>query len=258
MVRLVQTGGIATEVTAQITDTVSNGRVSGLTIANSGAGYDPNGSYSVEISTKTLAASLSATVNPNSGQISFIRITNPGAGYTIAPVVEFEVPNGTGSGSGATATAILTDGRVSSIEITNAGSGYYSVPLVKLVVPSHNLTAIGKVDVSEDGFVNGVSFSGDGLTHGQGYIAVPTVTFFASVPGMGQGATGIAQIENGQVKEIIMTNKGQGYFGKNRPATAKAFSIIPSNMVGGGIITVAGKTYVRDLDLGTGKRTIED
>lgn len=258
MVKLVQSGGLAPEVTAQITATVSNGRVSGLTVTNSGAGYDPNGSYSVEISTKTLAASLSATVNPNSGQISFIRITNPGAGYTIAPVVEFEIPNGTGSGSGATATAILTDGRISSIEITNAGNGYYSVPLVKLVVPSHNLTALGKVDVSDDGFVNGVSFSGDGLTHGQGYIEIPTVTFFASVPGMGQGATGIAQIENGQVKEIIMTNKGQGYFGKNRPAAAKPFAIIPSNMVSGGIITVAGKTYVRDLDLGTGKRTIED
>ncbi len=255
--KLIQNGGVVPEAEARISVTVANGRVTGLTIASAGAGYDPSATYSIQISTKILAATFSATVNPNSGQIEFVRITNPGAGYVIAPVVEFEVPNGVGSGSGAAATAVITDGRVSAITIDDPGIGYYVAPTVKLVVPSHNLTAVGYCNVTAEGYINSVSLVGAGLTRGQGYVEIPDVTFYPSVPGMGEGATGIAIVQNGQVIDIKMTNKGQGYLGKNRPTTAKPFSVIPDG-ADYTILTVAGKAYIRDIYLGTGKRTIEE
>ncbi|OWK27587.1 hypothetical protein [Sphingomonas dokdonensis] len=52
------------------------------------------------------------------GRIRYIRVTATGSGYTWANVAI------TGAGSGATATAIITDGKVTGITITNSGSGY--------------------------------------------------------------------------------------------------------------------------------------
>jgi hypothetical protein len=55
----------------------------------------------------------------------FITITNGGS-YLSPPGVSFSG----GGGSGATATALLTNGTVTSIVITNPGSNYFSVPTV--------------------------------------------------------------------------------------------------------------------------------
>lgn len=49
-----------------------------------------------------------------------IEITNGGTGYLLAPTIGFTG----GSGSGATATAVVVDGVVTEIYITNPGSGY--------------------------------------------------------------------------------------------------------------------------------------
>lgn len=53
-------------------------------------------------------------------------ITNSGSGYTSAPTVAFTG----GGGTGAAATATVTNGVVSSITITNVGSGYTSTPTI--------------------------------------------------------------------------------------------------------------------------------
>ena len=79
------------------------------------------------------------TANPTStgqittgGLIKEIVVTNGGSGYsdTLPPVVAI-----VGSGTGATAQAIVKDGKINSIVVTNAGTGYFGTITV-------NITAI--------------------------------------------------------------------------------------------------------------------
>jgi len=244
--------------TARITAAVSNGSLTGLTITDPGSGYDFNEDYFVEITTFNSAAEASAEANPESGQIDYIQITNPGAGYVVAPTVEIYNSSGTAEandfGSGAVATATVVDGRVTAITLTNPGSGYYEVPTVNLTVPWSSMTAVGRCQVSTDGRITGVEFTGGfPFTQGYGYIAPPTVTFNPSVPGKGTGAAGIAVVSNGRVTSVVMTNQGSGYIGKNKPGTMKESAFLPSSSV----VATAGKAYIRDADFGTGKRTTE-
>jgi len=80
----------------------------------------------------------------------------------------------------------------------------------------------------------------------------PTLTFFPSVTGLGSGAEGVAVVENGSVIDVIMTNQGSGYVGMNKPLVQYP-SITPTWLVK----ATAGKSYVRDIYMGTGWRTIE-
>jgi hypothetical protein len=249
---------------AQITATVSGGQVSGLTIADAGSGYnyasDSAGYYTAVISTYNSSAAATARANPRSGQIDYIQIGDPGAGYSIVPTVEIVNIDSTADankfGTGAVATATLTDGRVSSIAVTNAGSGYYVAPTIKITIASAVQTAVGQCKVSPDGRIIDVLFPASTYpyTKGYGYNAIPTVTFTPSIPGKGTGATGVAVLKNGQVDNIVMTNQGSGYVGKNNPSSTHNLEITPSFTP---IVLFAGKTYVRDFYFGTGKRTIE-
>jgi hypothetical protein len=256
---------------AEMTATVSGGQVTGITVADPGQGYDFASDaavrYTATISTYSSSAAATANPNPKSGQIDFIQISNPGAGYAIVPTVEIvntvtppAVPGSTSDanhfGTGAVATAVVTDGRVSAITVTNAGSGYYIAPTIKITVASAVMTAVAQCTVNADGRITGVTFPAFyPYTKGFGYNAVPTVTFTPSVPGKGTGATGVAILKNGTVDDIIMTNQGSGYLGKNNPGTTMNLSIKPDNGVP--IVLFAGKTYVRDLYLGTGYRMTE-
>lgn len=259
IVMLNQVGGSAPLINAVIDAVATGNKITSLTTVNAGEGYDPAGTYSLTISTHTHAASAGVTVNPTAGQITFIEITDQGSGYSVVPNVEFEIPNGIGAGTGATATAVLTEGRVTSINITNAGTGYYTAPTVRVHVPTTNLQAIGKVSISADGRITGVTFPATApYTRGYGYVNQPTVTFTPSVLGMGTGAIAIATIENGSIKDVIMSNQGSGYLGKNRPTTAQSFGFIPYGAAGTSFLVHAGKTYIKDINLGTGRRTVED
>jgi len=64
----------------------------------------------------------------SSGTIAAINLGNPGSGYVSVPTVAI---NG-GGGTGATATAVLTDDAVTGIVITNPGSGYTSAPTIAI------------------------------------------------------------------------------------------------------------------------------
>lgn len=55
-----------------------------------------------------------------------ITVTKGGSGYTSAPTVSFSG----GGGTGAAATAVVTNGVVTAINVTNGGSGYTSAPTV--------------------------------------------------------------------------------------------------------------------------------
>lgn len=251
---------------AKLTATVSNGHVTGLTITDPGEGYDYSeaiaGSYDIEITTFNSDASAVGEVNPESGKIAYITVDNTGSGYAVVPEVEIYNDNdgdANGFGTGAVATAVVTDGRVSAINVTNAGSGYYSAPNVRIVVVSSVKTAMGRADVSADGRILGVDFNNPGggwpgyqFTQGYGYETPPTVTFTPSVPGKGAGAAGIAQINNGQVTGVIMTNQGSGYTGRNKPL------LMYFTMTDSYIYATAGKSYIIDIYFGTGKKTVTE
>jgi hypothetical protein len=250
--------------TAVITATASNGQVTGLTITDPGSGYDWDtyaaGEYFINITTYNSEANAEAQANPESGQIDYIQIINPGSGYVVAPKVEIYNSSSTadanGFGSGAVATATVVDGRVTEITLTNPGSGYYVAPTVNLTVPWSSMTAVGRCIVDGDGRITEVEFTGGyPFTQGYGYSTPPTVTFTPSIPGKGSGAAGIAVVSDGRVTSVVMTNQGSGYIGKNKPNSAQQYSIFPvSSPV---VSATAGKSYVRDINFGTGKRTIE-
>lgn len=246
---------------ALLTPTVAAGQVTGITVTNAGIGYPFSASYTVRISTFKSAGAATASPNPKSGQIDYITISNPGAGYAVVPQIEIVNPSGVsdanGFGKGATATAVVTDGRITAITVTNPGSGYYVLPNITVTVPFALVKAVGMCNVDEMGRIYSVSFpswwfsSYPAYTNGDGYTAPPTVTFFPSVPGKGAGATGVAIINNGQVVDVVMTNQGSGYTGKNNPTSVQNFMVTPSNTA---ILATASKTYVRDIYFGTGMR----
>jgi hypothetical protein len=75
-------------------------------------------------------ATATATSN-NAGSITSIAVTNKGSNYQVPPLVQIVDPNG--KGTGATATATLTNGSVSGITVTAGGTNYSSNTVVNLV-----------------------------------------------------------------------------------------------------------------------------
>jgi len=251
------TPSIEAEIEAQL----SNGKIVGFTIINPGKGYSfgSPGDFWFDITTHTDAASFSSDAYPQSGKISFVTISNPGAGYATAPMVrfirvdQFDNPVVSGSFTDAEATAVISDGRVVAINITNPGTGYYYEPIIEIFIPDYLEVAKGTLYINNDGYITGVNITNNGM----GYSEIPSVTFTASVPGMGSGATGTAVIEDGEVVDVIMTNNGSGYLGKNTPNTKKGVAFMPSGAALSTFYVYAGKSYIKDIYLGTGKRTIE-
>lgn len=252
--------GNTCEKAAEITATISNGKITAFTIVDPGVKYTYYNNYTVTIKTNISGAALSASVYPESGKISFVTITNPGQGYTVAPLVKFtryydeEYVVSGHSFIDAQATAVIEDGRVVAINITNPGTGYYEAPAVELIIPDYLELAKGEVEVNEDGYVTGIEVTSGGM----GYSSAPTVTITPAVTGKGSGATAIAVIEDGSVSFVKLTSSGSGYLGKNTPSSAKPVSFLPGGSAQSIFDVFAAKTYVIDIDLGTGKRTIED
>lgn len=226
---------------------ISGGSVTGFNIVDGGDELTTGG-YSIDIEIFISSTSLSADVIESAGQLSHITITDPGAGYDVAPVVEF-VNDGTG-GSGAAATAVLENGRVVDIVLTNPGSGYTGVPDVNLEIPTFLETAEASLTINTEGFVTGISID-DG---GEGYVTNPNITIVPILAGRGSGATAsVTFIENGSVDGAFITNQGSGYTGRNLPSSAQTVEIFGDGNLF--IDAFTDKTYIRDVYLGTGRRT---
>ncbi len=279
MVKLKTSGG--NDMGPVITAAVSDGSVVGFTISDGTIirNYDEPSEADpatlvVDVDYFTNAATFTARANPLSGQIEFVQITIPGQGYKSVPIVEFVRSGVVSSGDfvNAIAEAVVEDGRVVSINVLNPGSGYYRAPTVNLVVRNYVETAKGSCTIDYNtGRITGVDFTVAGTTKGAGYLIATEVTFSANLPGFGDGAIGIAVIDNGRVDRVIMTNQGQAYLGKNRwvgssytvtatlplPNTGTTAGATMTAGVEGAVIkVVSGKNYVRDLYMGTGYRPV--
>ena len=81
------------------------------------------------------AATAVATLSGNR-TVAYITVTDGGAGYTTAPAVTFI---GGGTGSGASATAVVSGGAVVQINVVAAGGGYTATPSVVVDPPSPSI-----------------------------------------------------------------------------------------------------------------------
>jgi hypothetical protein len=123
---------------------------------------------------------------------------------------------GTGVGDAITATASaqIFNGGVRTITVTNRGSGYTTVPRVAISSPpAGGLTATG-IATMISGIVDCEGLLSDKVqgvqitNSGYGYTVAPYVSI---VGGGGNGATATAEIADGVVGIITITNGGSGY-----------------------------------------------
>jgi hypothetical protein len=70
-------------------------------------------------------------IHSGGGKVTDVSIANKGSGYVEIPGVSFSG----GGGSGAAATATISNGQVTNIQVTNTGSSYETVPDVTIQVP---------------------------------------------------------------------------------------------------------------------------
>lgn len=164
--------------------TVNQGAVVAIQVLDPGAGYQPGDNVQLAFSgggtdsSAILQAVLEATA------VQYAIVTNGGSDYATAPTVNFTG----GAGTGAAATAVVSNGAVVGITITPAGTG-----------------ATGTATVT-DNAVASVSIGAGG----SGYISPPTVNFSG---GGGTGAEGRAVISGGAVTAVVVTKGGSGYTG---------------------------------------------
>jgi len=121
---------------AAITLQIEDGVITGIVVTAVGEGYTNATLNIVKVSEEdpgsggqvTIQVSSSGTIDTAQGdvetyavdgELSSIIVTNGSNGYTEAPIVTI-----TGDGTGAEATAIISDGSVVAINLTNRGSGY--------------------------------------------------------------------------------------------------------------------------------------
>ena len=163
-----------------------------------------------------------------------------------------------GSAVTATASSQIFNGGVRKITLTNRGSGYTSVPLVAISsAPTGGLTASGIATmisgiVDCEGIISDRVQGVEIINSGYGYTTTPSVSF---IGGGGSGAEAIAEIANGIVGVITVTNGGSGYVSPplvtiSSPGigtTASAVSYINSS----GTVT-----SIRIIDAGVGYTSI--
>jgi hypothetical protein len=180
------------------------------------------------------------------GVITEIDVLVNGSGYTNAPNVII-----TGDGSGATAIANVVGGEVNSILVTNGGSGY-TFANASLYITLYHEQATATANISAGGYITGINI----INIGEGYIAPPAVTITSNL-GVGSGAQALTTgIGGGSINTIVVTNAGSDYRQQaNFPAALENSSLPAAGLE---VNVLSGKTYIKDIYLGTGKRTNEN
>lgn len=120
--------------TTAIVNFIKNGSSQTFAVVNPGRGYPSTPAVTVP------APDLG-------GQVSGFTVTCAGSGYSAAPLLTLSG----GGGSGAAATAIVSNGSVTSITITTGGTGYTSAPAVSLAAPDPSVYYSKQIDLSVAG-----------------------------------------------------------------------------------------------------------
>jgi len=173
-------------------------QVAGISLAAGGSGYV--GPVTVTIAPPPPGGvPATATATLTGGVITGVTITQPGTGYSSSNPPSITFAGAGGSGSGATAVA-LVGSTVSGLQVTAGGSGYVTAPTVSLV-------GGGGRDATARAFITaGVVTSLQVTNPGTGYTTAPTVIFSG---GSGSGAQAQAQI--GGITSVVVSAAGSGY-----------------------------------------------
>tara|TARA_B100001250_G_scaffold165186_1_gene142182 strand:+ start:30878 stop:32323 length:1446 start_codon:yes stop_codon:yes gene_type:complete len=109
--------------------------------------------------------------NQKASVVQNVYLVNPGAGYTTGPDIEF-YSNGDG-GTGAAATAGMSNGGIGIVTVTGGGSGYTTSPVITFEAQNGISTtgAAATAVVSAAGTISAVYISNAGA----GYTVAPTV-----------------------------------------------------------------------------------
>jgi hypothetical protein len=230
---------------AAATATISGGSVTGVTISNPGGGYSIANPPTINFIGGGATTPAAGTANVGLS-ISQIFVTSPGSGYSSIPTISIDPPQlaggtqataivtgingsplsnvllnspGTGSATpptitisdaggthGSSAVAVVENQAVAGVAIANGGSGFV-MPVVTITPPPTGTTASGEV-VVDGGVVTAVRL----LSVGSGYTTAPTVTISNPLGYSAPAtfATVTANIANGQVASLVLTNNGGG------------------------------------------------
>jgi hypothetical protein len=223
-----------------------NNTISPTSIPDIPGAYITIGAPTGAIGSYTQQAFISPVVV--NGQVTSISITNPGSGYTADPSVII-----TGDGTGASATATRGPGGViTGIAMNNYGAGY-TWANATLYLTTYRENAVATPMITDGGAISNIVLQNSG----EGYIVPPVVSVNSQVSGVGSGATAAIYQNNiggGGISSISITNGGSNYKQhSNYPLTAENSNIPTTGL---SVKLYSGKPIIRDLYLGTGKRTI--
>ena len=237
---------------ATVTAFVRNGNTGIITYENTSAIW--NVGEQVYVNNGPSSPTVTAVTTPTiiNGSIATPpTILDTGFGYTTVPEIYIDEPTGV-NGIRATMRAVLTDGEITGIEVINSGQGYLTTPRIAVIDPVG--AKVLETTVDGTGRVIGVEL----LSGGLGYTDVPSVYVVDDrVDGTGQyiggtGATATAQIFNGRITDINITNFGSGYSADEPPViviqdppTAKISAEIGLNQITGFKVNKPGNGYTK-------------
>ena len=164
--------GIYGNASAVVKAQVFEGSIVNATIEDPGKDYPIDNETTVTVSGDGTGATFVPIVDPNTGEIIKVVVDSPGTGYTYA-VLEVD-----GTGTGANIEALIAGSDI---------SGFQSI--------------------IEQTSVEGAIYAINVTNPGEEYSANTVVT----IEGDGEGAVAEAVTDNGEIKEIIMTEYGSGY-----------------------------------------------
>ena len=178
--------------TFEIDDTFTSINIEGsntvkhIIVRNRGNGYSHTDKDIKITPTGTNTTPVIANANINYEVLESISITDGGSGYITAPTIAITG----GSGSGATATAYLSDLGIVSIKVVNRGAGYTSAPTIT-ISGGGGTGVTATATLNTDKTLKSIKVD----TAGAGYTSAPTIKIEGG-GGTGATATTYLGIEN--------------------------------------------------------------
>lgn len=182
-----------------------SGRVSGVTITNT-----PNTFTSAADITVTFAAPTNGTratgnaVLSATGIISEINLATSGFGYSTAPTITFEG----GSGSGATATAILGSGGIGAINVQDVGNNYSFGS--NIVIQNQDSTS-ARANLVIHYKLKDIQITNSGANYGPAGTACNITISGGTLVAGGTHATAVPIITGNIITGYTITHNGNGY-----------------------------------------------
>ena len=166
-----------TAINATATASIDNGVVSRLILNDDGSSYTstPVVAISTSPSGNSVDNATAVAITTSVGNVQSIkelRITFGGRGYSLTSPPTVTITGG--GGSGAEATAVVSNGAVNTITLGNPGDEYTSSPIVTIpnpAAPGAGTTATAIANVGSGGVLSSIQISNAGF----GYTTPPSV-----------------------------------------------------------------------------------